>query len=122
MPELKFYADEACKTPINNTIEWDSEAIITLFSGEKVKFPNTAEVGAKATTKIWVRNESDYIFYVTSISFPDKRVKITIMTSQLYPNRPVELTISFDVPKNPTPEDIIKSGKFLIEGKYVIVG
>lgn len=122
MPELKFYADEACKTPIINTIEWDSEAIITLFSGEKVTLPNSAEAGAKATTKIWVRNEMPYNFYMTSISFPDKRVKILIGSSQLFPNRAVELTFSFDVPKNPTPEDIIKAGPIDIKGYYAYVG
>jgi len=122
MPELKFYADETCKTPIINTIEWDSEAIITLFSGEKIKLPNSAEAGAKATTKIWVRNEIPYNFYLTSISFPDKRVKILISSSQLFPNRAVELTLSFEVPKNPTPEDIIKAGKIDVKGYYAYVG
>ena len=118
---IKFYADEACKTPIN-TIEWDSEAIITLFSGEKVTLPNTARAGETASTKIWVKNEDDYTLYITSIFFPDKRVKILLMSSQLFPNRPVELTLSFEVPKNPTPESIIKAGQIKIEGSYVYVG
>jgi hypothetical protein len=117
---IKFYADEQCTKPIN-TIEWDNAPVITLLSGEKMTLPNTAMEGTYAEATVWVRNEWVGKFYVTSISFHDERVTISIGSERLYPNKAVKLTVSFPVPKNPTKGDIIKAGEVKVEGYYVYV-
>jgi len=115
--DVRIYADEACKRPIE-TIEWDNGYILTLINGEKEVLRNTAKAGEVATATIYLKNESRWRFGITKISFLDKRVKFKIASSWLLLG-PVELIISFDVPKNPTPKDVIKAGEVEINGFYV---
>ena len=115
---LKIYADKACTKPINE-IAWKNEVELTSVTGEKIKLPQTAKGGEKAEAEIWIRNESHYDYIITDIEFPDLRVKTSIDTGWLLPNSPVKIQLSFLVPKNPTPEDRIKSGKLIVAGYYV---
>jgi len=117
---VKIYADEACKNPIE-VVGWDNKVIVTFISGEKVALPNMAVAGAKAKAHVWVRNEWIGKFYVTSISHPDERLKFSMKTKTLPPDRAVKLTISFSVPKNPTEENALKDGDLVIKGYYQYV-
>lgn len=120
VPELKevqIYADKACQKPID-TIEWDNGYVLTLINGEKEELRNTAKADDVATAVVYLKNKNKWRFGITKISFPDERVKFKIANSWLSLG-PVELTISFKVPKNPTLEDVIEKGKITIEGYYV---
>ena|SRR3972149_5202806 len=115
---LKMYANEQCTKPVL-TIGWNIEAIIILVTGETIKLTETAKAGDEAIAKVWVRNESHFDYGITGLSFPDKRVKVSVKKAWLKSNEVTELTIIFVVPKNPTEKDIIQSNKLKIEGYYV---
>lgn len=115
---LKIYADEQCTQPIS-TIGWSNSIKIKLADGTEKLLPNTARGGDKATITVWIKNESQYDYGITGISFDDSRVQIILSLSWVYPNRPTQMTIIFPVPVNPTKDDIIKAGKISIIGYYI---
>jgi hypothetical protein len=115
---LKLYADAECTQPIS-TIEWNNSVKIKLVDGTEKTIPNCARGGEKATATIWVRNEGPYDYGIIRISFPDDRVKIALSSAWIYPQRPIQMTLTFIVPKNPTKNDIIKAGTINIEGYYI---
>ena len=115
--DIKIYAGRGCNKLID-TIEWDTKVIIALINGEKEILKNTASSGQTVSAIVYLKNESKWRFGIRNITFPDKRVKIKVEKSWVLTS-PVKLTISFDVPENPTPDDVIKAGKVQIEGFYV---
>jgi len=115
--KIGIYADVGCTKPIE-TIEWNTGYILTLIDGTREILKNTAEGGQVVTATVYLKNESKWRFAITKISFPDKRIKIKVESPWLL-LKPVKLTISFEVPKNPIPEDVIQADKILIEGYYV---
>lgn len=115
---IKLYADFQCKQPIN-TIEWDNRIIITLVDGSEEMLPNTAEAGGTATAIAYLRNETRFRFGITNISFPDKRLKIEIGNKWLMPGLSTKIVVSFKVPKEITPDDVIKPNNIIIDGYYI---
>jgi len=115
---IKIYADKECKKPIE-TVEWNKEVTLTLVDNTKTTIQNAIMAGEMASTVIYLRNESPYKFAVTKVSFSDPRVKCKIAAPWLNYNIPVEMEISFEVPDNPKPEDVIKAGQVKVDGIYI---
>lgn len=115
---LKIYADKACTKPIT-TISWKNTVEFTDATGKPVKLEQTAKGGERAEAEVWIRNETHYDFVVQEISFPDPRVNAVIGDGWLTSMRAVSIMLTFIVPKVPTPSDIIKEGKLLIQGYYI---
>lgn len=118
---LVIYADRDCKKRVE-WIEWDSGLILTLINKKKITLENTSQGGETATATVYIRNEEEHRFGVTEITFPDERVKLKLEQPWLPYWVAVKLSISFDVPENPTPKDIIKAGKVKIVGYYIYEG
>lgn len=118
VPDLKLYADAECTQPIL-TIEWNNKVIMKLVDGTEKILPNCARGGDKAIAAVWVKNETPYDFGITSVSFPDNRVRIVFSSPWVYPNQPVMLTLVFDVPEKATAKDIIRANKLQIGGYYI---
>lgn len=115
---LKIYADPECTQEIS-TIAWNNSVKIVLADGTEKIIPNCARAGESATATVWVKNESPYDYGITRISFSDERVLLSLSSSWVYPSRPVNLTLTFPIPKNPAKTDIIKASKVNIEGYYI---
>lgn len=115
---IKMYSDLECNNQIN-AIGWDKDLIIKLVNGEQIKLMNTAKGGDLATATVYLRNESNQPFALTRIYHPDKRLEIKVDSAWLIAGAVAKLTISFFVPTNITPSDVIKSGRILIEGNYI---
>lgn len=115
---IKLYSDVRCEHPIN-TIEWDNSMIIKLMDGSEEILPNTVGSGEVAVATAYLRNETKFRFGITAISFPDKRLKIDIGNKWLLPGLPTKIIISFKVPNEVTPEDVIKPSNITIEGYYI---
>jgi len=115
---LKIYADKTCTKQIS-MISWKNKVELTTVKGELVPLENTAEGGETAEAEVWIRNESHYDFVVTKISFPDPRVTVDIETGWLIPQKPTKIRLLAFIQKNPSPEDVIKSQKFIIQGYYI---
>jgi len=115
---LRIYTDGTLTKTVD-TISWDKSLILKLVSGKKVELPNTAQAGQLASATLYIRNEGIYPYFITKIDFPDARIKISLDKEQLEPNQISKLTLSFQVPKVITPNDVVKTGKLEIEGYYV---
>jgi len=115
---LKIYADEQC-TQLVSTIEWSNSIKIKLSDGSEKILSNTARGGDTATATVWIKNDSQFDYGITGISFDDPRVQVILSSSWVYPTRPTQLSIVFPVPANPTKADIIKAGKINISGYYI---
>lgn len=115
---LKIYADKECTQPIS-AIEWNNQTIITLVSGEKVVLPNTSKGGENATATFYIKNEKDYDYGITGISFTDNRVKVNVSSAWIRAKQVVQMTLIFYVPPNPTEEDIIDAGNIKITGYFI---
>jgi hypothetical protein len=115
---IKIYADAECTQPIS-TIEWHNSVKITLADKTIKIIPNTAIGGESASAIVWAKNEGPFDYGITGISFFDTRVQVILSASWLYPKVPVQITLVFMVPQNPTKNDIIKAGKINIEGFYI---
>jgi len=115
---LKIYADPEC-TQLVSTIEWNNSIKIKLADGTEKVLPNTVRGGESATATVWIRNESQYDYGITGISFDDSRVQVILSSAWVYPSRPTQMTIVFPVPQNPTKDDVIKAGKINITGYYI---
>ena len=116
--QIKIYADAKCTQPIS-AIEWHNSVKITLADKTVKVIPNTALGGESASAIVWAINEGQFDYGITGISFSDSRVQVILSSSWLYPKVPVQITLIFLVPQNPTKNDIIKAGKINIEGFYI---
>jgi hypothetical protein len=116
--QIRFYADAECTQQIS-TIEWNNSVKITLADKTTKVIPNTALGGENAVAIVWVRNEGQFDYGITRISFSDNRVQVILSSAWLYPKVPVQVTLIFIVPPNPTKNDIMKAGKINIEGFYI---
>lgn len=115
---IKIYANKKCSVLVE-TIEWDSTVIIKLLNGGKKKLPNTTQAGEEVKAIVYIKNESKYPYGITGISFPDKRLSISIEKEWLESNEVTSLTVKFVVPKKITPQTVVKAGKIEIEGYHV---
>jgi hypothetical protein len=115
--KVGLFSDEKCTKEVD-VIGWKNGYILNLINGEKEELVNTAKEGETATTEIWLKNLTVWRFGITEISHPDKRIKFKLDNSWIG-LKPVKLTISFQVPVHPVPEDVVKSGKLEIKGEFI---
>jgi hypothetical protein len=115
---LKIYADAECTQPIS-TISWTNFIKIRLVDGSEKILNNSARGGENGTATVWIKNDGEFEFGITEISFSDPRVQAIISEAWIYPERPVQLTLIFPVPSNPTQADTIEAGKIKIQGYFV---
>lgn len=115
---LSIYPTKECKIPIS-AIEWNVETIIKLITGEVKRLKNTARAGQIVSVTVYIRNESDFPYAITEITYPDKRVKISVNSGWMDPWVPIELTVKFIVPQIVTPQSVIKADKITIKGNYI---
>jgi len=116
--DLKIYADGECTQRIS-TIVWDNFVKMMLADGTEKIILNCARGGEKATATVWIRNEGQYDYGITRISFSDSRVRVVLSSAWIYPQRPIKITLVFSVPQKPTKNDTIKDGKINMEGYYI---
>lgn len=116
---LRMYADEECTQPIS-TIEWNNSVKIILVDGTEKILSHTAHGGEKANAIIWIRNEGPHDYGITRISFSDPRIQVVLSSAWVYPQRPIMVTLIFNVPVHPTDADRIVAGKINIEGYYIV--
>lgn len=115
---INFYADQECTKPISN-ISWNSSIKIKLADGTEQILPNTARGGDSAIAVIWVKNETEFDYGITEISFSDSRVQVLFSSSWVYPNRPTQISIVFHVPAVPTKSDIVEAGTVIVHGYFI---
>jgi len=115
---IKIYADRKCSILVE-TIEWDTYLRIKLLNGEEKKLKNTAQAGQEVVATVFIKNESKYSYGITDVSFPDKRLSVSVEKDWLESNEITSLIIKFIVPKKVTPQTVVKAGKIEIEGYYV---
>jgi hypothetical protein len=115
---LKIYANQECTQPIS-VIEWGNFVKVKLADGTEKIIPNTATGGETATATFWIRNEGEYDYGITHISFSDERVQVFLSESWIYPNKLIKITLTFPIPMRPTKKDVIQAGMIIIEGFYV---
>ena len=115
---IKIYADKQCTKQLGK-IAWKNQVELTDVLGKPIILENTAKGGEVAEAEIFVRNESHYDFIVTEITFPDPRVVIQVANGWLIPQTPVSIKLLFTVPKIPSPDDIVKEHKLIIQGYYI---
>ena len=115
---IKFYFDPKCRNPIG-TIQWDSGFRVTMANGNVEHIQNVIKEGEMAVATFYVRNETKYRFGVRELNFPDKRVKISIAESWLYPLVPVKVVLSILMSPT-TRKEVVESAQFLIDGFFVI--
>jgi hypothetical protein len=117
--KLKFYADAECTQEIK-TISWSNSTKIKLIDGTEKIVSNSVLGGREAIATVWLRNESQSDFGITGVFFPDNRVKINFSSAWVYPQRPIQMTLIFSVPQNPTKDDMIKDGQINIQGYFIV--
>jgi len=115
---IKFYFDSECKRPIEK-VQWDSGFHVTMADGKTEHIQNVVKEGEMAVATFYVRNETEFRFGVRDFSFPDRRVKIHIVESWLYPSVPVKVVLSVLMLPT-TKKEIVESAQFSINGFFVI--
>ena len=118
MSEIQLYSDEACTDPISK-ISWDEAEILKLVTGKEVTLENASKGGKPAKATIYIKNNTRYRYYIVQVVLSDDRLKFEIEKAFIDPGEKIKLTIIFDVPNEPKPEDVIKESTVDLNGYFV---
>jgi len=119
MSELYISLDKE-GTKLIDSIQWNEGLIIELADGSKYYKPNLAKSNSTISTSFYLVNITGNRFGIKELKFPDERVKVQISSPWIVPYESVMITLTFDVPSNPTRNDVIKSSELIINGFFII--
>lgn len=117
---LKIFEDRECTKALTE-LHWENQITMSLVDGTKRILKNTVRSGEEARASMYLKNDTEYSYFITDIIFKDDRVKFTAEKAEILPSEVIRVDAIYRVPMKARPTDMIKADDVIINGYFLFL-